>query len=92
MRTTTHDGAPKHVRSEERTGARSADLLAISVNGEPATVEPGCSVRQLLGRLGLGDRRVAVALNRDVIPRSSYDRTAISEHDHIEILEAVGGG
>ncbi|MGH0034448.1 MAG: sulfur carrier protein ThiS [Myxococcota bacterium] len=66
--------------------------LSITVNGDPATVEAGCPVRRLVERLGLGDRRVAVAINREVVPRASYDRALISEGDRIEILEAVGGG
>ncbi|HEB89108.1 MAG TPA: sulfur carrier protein ThiS, partial [Deltaproteobacteria bacterium] len=37
-------------------------------------------------------RRVAVAVNRQVVVRSRYDETELSEGDRIEILEAVGGG
>ena len=42
--------------------------------------------------LGLRERRLAVALNRSVVPRSTYDRVALAAGDRIEILEAVGGG
>lgn len=83
MSTTTPDSG-----SAGATAAR----LSIAINGEPRDVERGCSVRALLDQLGLGDRRVAVAINRDVVPRSGYDRTTISDGDRIEILEAVGGG
>ena len=65
---------------------------AVMVNGAPIDVPSGCTVRQLLSLLEMSDRRVAVAVNRDVIPRSSYDTTQIASGDRVEILEAVGGG
>ena len=37
-------------------------------------------------------RRVAVAVNRDVVPRSLYGSVELSADDRVEILEAVGGG
>jgi len=46
----------------------------------------------LLRELGLGGRRVAVAVNREVVPRSGYESRTIAPDDRIEILEAVGGG
>jgi thiamine biosynthesis protein ThiS len=43
-------------------------------------------------KLGLERRRVAVAVNRDVIPRSAFDAQTLASGDQVEILEAVGGG
>ncbi|MCH8133071.1 MAG: sulfur carrier protein ThiS, partial [Myxococcales bacterium] len=42
--------------------------------------------------LGLGHKRIAVAVNLDVIPRSSFAVHGLATGDRIEILEAVGGG
>ena len=66
--------------------------LSVLVNGEPRSVPAGTTVETLLGLLGFEKRRLAVALNRSVVPRSSYDRVALAAGDRIEILEAVGGG
>ena len=49
-------------------------------------------VARLIDTLDLGDRRVAVAINRDVIPRSRFATHCLQTDDHVEILEAVGGG
>ena len=46
----------------------------------------------LLAQLELGQKRVAVAVNRDVVPRGAYAKLKIGSGDQIEILEAVGGG
>ncbi len=78
------DGGPDECGSEV-----SLELL---VNGEPHAVPAGCSVEQLVDRLGLERRRIAVAVNRDVVPRSSYAARLLAAGDRVEILEAVGGG
>lgn len=62
------------------------------VNGEPRTVPPDCTVARLLGILELGERRVAVAVNREVVPRSTHGSHRLGPGDRVEILEAVGGG
>ena len=72
-------------------GAPQADF-AIRVNGDDRRVPDGCSVAGLIGLLGLEGRRVAVAVNRSVVPRSTYTRHPLEPGDRVEILEAVGGG
>jgi sulfur carrier protein len=64
----------------------------VSVNGAPQAVPPACDVRGLLGLLGMDGRRVAVAINRCVVPRSAYAGHRLAPGDRVEILEAVGGG
>ncbi len=64
----------------------------IRVNGEPLEVRRSCTVEALLSVLNMHDRKVAVALNRGIVPRSSYSDVQLSGGDRIEILEAVGGG
>jgi len=66
--------------------------LQILVNGSPQEIPPGTRVRELLDLLGIGGRRVAVAVNRSVVPRSVYDTHPLAAGDRVEILEAVGGG
>jgi len=81
--------APPEPTPSAQTG--SADL-SLTVNGNPERVPEGTTVRALLVRLGLADRRVAVAVNRTVVPRSAYDTQRLAAGDRVEILEAVGGG
>jgi sulfur carrier protein len=65
---------------------------SILINGESQIVPSGCTIDALLDRLGLGERRVAVAINRNVVPRSTFASVEIAAGDRVEILEAVGGG
>jgi sulfur carrier protein len=71
---------------------RDLALLNVHVNGESRTVPEGCTVGELLQRLGFDRRRIAIAVNRDVVPRSRFATHPLATGDHVEILEAVGGG
>ena len=66
--------------------------LRLLVNGEPRDVPAGCTVEQLVESLGLKRGRIAVAVNRDVVPRSRFGAHPLAAGDRVEILEAVGGG
>jgi sulfur carrier protein len=66
--------------------------LDLLVNGESRVAPTGCTVDGLIEILGLTGRRVAVAINRDIVPRSAFGSRRLASGDRIEILEAVGGG
>lgn len=66
--------------------------LELLVNGEPRCVPPECTVQGLLEALEITGKRIAVAVNRDVVPRSTFETHRLAPGDRVEILEAVGGG
>ena len=65
--------------------------LSITLNGEPTTL-PSDKLIDLLNSLNLQNKRYAVEINREIIPRSKHSSYQLSENDRIEIVEAVGGG
>ena len=64
----------------------------MTVNGEPRTLVAGATVADLVAGLGLGPRRIAVELNRAVVPRAEYGATSLAEGDAVEVIHFVGGG
>ena len=66
--------------------------MNITVNGERRSLEPGTSLGELVENLGLEGKRIAVEVNRDIVPRSEYDDYRLSDNDTIEIVNAIGGG
>jgi thiamine biosynthesis protein ThiS len=64
----------------------------VIVNDEPRTLDPGATVADLVAALGLGPRRIAVEVNREVVPRAAYGATALRDGDAVEIIHFVGGG
>jgi len=66
--------------------------VEIRLNGEPRDVGDGISITDLLNELGLGERRVAVERNRDIVPRTEYGTTRLAAGDELEVVQFVGGG
>lgn len=65
--------------------------MTVTINGEQHTVEPG-TILDLLTHLQINERRVAVELNMDILPKAAYQTTALQDGDRIEIVHFVGGG
>lgn len=66
--------------------------MRIQLNGEPFELEAPASVADLLSRMELAGRRVAVELNLDIVPRSSHATTLLQDGDRVEVVQAIGGG
>jgi len=66
--------------------------MNISVNGENRAIEANSNLAQLLEALDLQGKRIAVEVNRDIVPRSEYGSFVLSDNDQVEIVNAIGGG
>lgn len=66
--------------------------MNITINGE-ARQFPGIqTVSDLLNQLGYSNKRLAVELNGDIVPKSQHDTTTLKNGDTLELVVAVGGG
>ena len=66
--------------------------ISLHINGEVRRLPVACNIDALLLLTGLDRRRIAVAINRNVVPRSAFATHRLEAGDRVEILEAVGGG
>ena len=66
--------------------------MQIRVNGELRELNEGSTVAELLQLLGMSERRVAVEVNREIIPRSLHPRHTLQAGDRVELVHAIGGG
>ena len=66
--------------------------MQLQINGTPQTVPDDFNVSRLLNYLNLTDCKLAVEINRKIVPAGDYPDTALSANDCIEIIHAVGGG
>jgi thiamine biosynthesis protein ThiS len=66
--------------------------LRITLNGDAHEVAGPLTVTELLARLNLDARRVAVEHNTVVLKRDAFGATTIREGDEVEIVNFVGGG
>ena len=66
--------------------------MKILLNGQEKSLEPPMTVAALLQDMGLGDRRVAVEVNREIVPRSRHAEFQLQDNDRVEVVFAIGGG
>jgi thiazole synthase len=64
----------------------------ITVNQESRTLPAAATIADLIVQLKLDPRRVAVEVNRELVPRARHGERALSEGDAVEIVTLVGGG
>ena len=67
-------------------------VLQLTVNGVSHAFEEPLSVAQLVEKLDLVGKRIAVERNGEIVPRSLFAETALADGDKLEIVVAVGGG
>lgn len=68
--------------------------MKLHINGEERDFEnlPNPTLAALVDTLGMKSDRVAVELNRDIVPRDRWTETRLSDGDKLEIVHFVGGG
>ena len=66
--------------------------MQINVNGEPRTIVEPINLDVLIEQLGFSGKRIAVELNREIVPHGQYGQQILKDGDQIEIVHAIGGG
>ena len=66
--------------------------MKLQINGEEKTFSSPLTLTALIESMGMKADRVAVELNREIVPRSSWAETKLAEGDKLEIVHFVGGG
>lgn len=67
-------------------------MISITINGEQRRFEQPLNCTELLSRLELTGKRVALERNGDIVPRSRFPEQMLADGDRLEIVVAVGGG
>ena len=65
--------------------------MKLFINGEERQLEV-TTVSTLVEQLGMKADRVAVELNREIVPRADWSKAALQDGDKLEIVHFVGGG
>jgi sulfur carrier protein len=65
---------------------------SITLNGDSYSIDGDMPLTELLERLKMRRGRVAVEINREIVPKVNYDVTIVRAGDSVEIINFVGGG
>ncbi len=66
--------------------------MRLQINGDEKDFADGLSLADLIAQLDMKADRVAVELNREIVPRGQWDETLLRDGDQLEIVHFVGGG
>jgi sulfur carrier protein len=69
-----------------------SNATSITLNGEPYPLSADTPLTALLEHLKMRRGRVAVEINREIVPKANYEATVVRAGDQVEIINFVGGG
>ena len=67
-------------------------MIVIDLNGESRSVDKNHSVQDLINVLALTNQALAIAVNREIVPRAQWTTHRFSEGDKVDVVRAIGGG
>ena len=67
-------------------------MIAISINGTVQQFDTPISVMALIEHMQIGNKRIAIERNGEIVPRGQFNTQMLADGDKLEIVVAVGGG
>lgn len=72
--------------------SQTPDQISLTINGEAMQAPKDSTLADLVARLGLDIRKLAIERNLEIVPRSEYAATRLQAGDQLEVVHFVGGG
>jgi sulfur carrier protein len=66
--------------------------ITIQLNGDPYVIGGDARLTTLIDTLKMKPTRIAVELNREIVPKAEYAQVTLREGDELELINFVGGG
>lgn len=66
--------------------------MHVTINAQAHDIEANSTVAALIEHLALQNKRLAIEVNKALVPRSLFSSHQLNENDQIEIVQAIGGG
>lgn len=67
-------------------------MLDIELNGQAYRLPAGQTLGDLVLALNVGGQALALAVNRQVVPRQQWNERLLQQQDRVDIVRAIGGG
>ncbi|NOH72801.1 sulfur carrier protein ThiS [Vibrio pectenicida] len=79
-------------QSVTQAAALNSDVITITINEQSQQAVNQSNLQQIIDQLGLSDVGHVFSINNQVIPRSEWSNTVLSEGDRICLFQAIAGG
>lgn len=66
--------------------------MLILLNGEQRQLKPAQMLGELIAELNLTQQAIAVAVNRQIVPRTQWAQRVLCADDKVDVVRAIGGG
>jgi sulfur carrier protein len=66
--------------------------MKIVLNGREEDVASDVTLADLVASAGFAGKRVAIEVNREIVPRGDYPARRLAAGDRVEVVHAIGGG
>ncbi len=67
-------------------------MINVTINGDTHSLDSDLNLNDLLRELDIEEDKVAIEHNREIVPKSTFDRVMIRDGDNLEIVHFIGGG
>ncbi len=67
-------------------------MAKIQLNGKKISILTNISVRDLVKKYKLKEKKIAIELNGTILPKQNYAKKILKNNDKIEIVQFIGGG
>tara|TARA_Y100001970_G_scaffold140634_1_gene173180 strand:- start:12285 stop:12488 length:204 start_codon:yes stop_codon:yes gene_type:complete len=67
-------------------------MAKIQLNGKKISILANISVRDLVKKYKLKEKKIAIEVNGIILPKQNYAKKKLKNNDKIEIVQFIGGG
>ncbi|HQS57968.1 MAG: thiamine biosynthesis protein ThiS [Gallionellales bacterium 35-53-114] len=67
-------------------------MISVSINGTVHQFDTAISIAALIEQMQLGNKRIALERNGEIVPRGQFTQQMLADGDKLEVVVAVGGG
>ncbi len=67
-------------------------MAKIQLNGKKVDIQTRFSIKDLIKKYKLKEKKIAIELNGVILPKHRYDKRKLKDNDKIEIVQFIGGG
>ncbi|BBM63378.1 sulfur carrier protein ThiS [Vibrio alfacsensis] len=72
--------------------AADTGVITIAINEQSHQVATGSNLQQIISQFELPEMSCVFAINNNVVPRSEWASTVLSQGDSISLFQAIAGG
>ena len=68
------------------------NVAKIQLNGDPYEINYGINLNELLNKLKIEKKKVAIEINGEIVQKEKYQNLVLNKDDKVEIVHFIGGG